>query len=104
MEIKRILDHEQARIVLAGRFDFHAHRDFRQCSDEVLANGAVKELDINFAHVDYLDSSALGMLLLLKDKAEARGKRIVLSGLQGTVKQVLDIANFSKLFTLRDQA
>ncbi|MGQ9861408.1 MAG: STAS domain-containing protein [Thiobacillaceae bacterium] len=102
MEIERYFDHEHARIILTGRFDFHAHRDFRQCSDEVLADQAVKELDINFGRVDYLDSSALGMLLLLREKAEARGKRIVLSGLQGTVKQVLDIANFGKLFTLRD--
>lgn len=102
MEIQRTLDHEQARIVLAGRFDFNVHRDFRQCSDEVLADDKVKEVDIDFARVDYLDSSALGMLLLLREKAEARGKRIVLSGLQGTVKQVLDIANFGKLFTLRD--
>lgn len=102
MEIQRNVDNERARITLAGRFDFHAHRDFRQCSDEVLADQAVKELDINFARVDYLDSSALGMLLLLREKAEGKGKRIVLSGLQGTVKQVLDIANFSKLFTLRD--
>ena len=102
MEIQRNIDNEHARITLAGRFDFHAHRDFRHCCDEVLADQAVNELDINFARVDYLDSSALGMLLLLREKAEGKGKRIVLSGLQGTVKQVLDIANFSKLFTLRD--
>ena len=50
--------------------------------------------------MDYLDSSALGMLL--REKAEGKGKRLVLSGLQGTVKQVLDIANFGMLFTLRD--
>ena len=102
MHIQRAVDKEHARITLAGRFDFHAHRDFRQCSDALLAEQAVQELDINFAGVDYLDSSALGMLLLLREKAEGKGKRLVLSGLQGTVKQVLDIANFGKLFTLRD--
>lgn len=102
MEIQRQIDQQYARIKLSGRFDFHAHRDFRQCCDEVLAEQAVKELDIDFTHVDYLDSSALGMLLLLREKAEGHGKRVVLSGLQGTVKQVLDVANFGKLFTLRD--
>lgn len=102
MEIRTAVDREYARISLAGRFDFHAHREFRQFSDSVLAEPAVKELDIDFARVDYLDSSALGMLLLLRDKAEGNGKRVVLSGLQGMVKQVLDIANFGKLFVLRD--
>lgn len=101
MQIRKYVDDGSARISLSGRFDFHAHRDFRQCSDEALADPAVKELDIDFAGVDYLDSSALGMLLLLREKAEGQGKRIVLTGLKGTVKQVLDIANFGKLFTLR---
>lgn len=102
MEIQRNVDNERARLALAGRFDFYAHCDFRHCTDELLADHAVKELDINFARVDYLDSSALGLLLLLREKANGQGKRIVLSGLQGTVKQILDIANFSKLFILRD--
>ena len=101
MHIQGAVDKERARITLAGRFDFHAHRNLRQCSDALLADQAVQELDINFAGVDYLDSSALGMLLL-REKAEGKGKRLVLSGLQGMVKQVLDIANFGKLFTLRD--
>ncbi len=101
MEITKSIEGHCAHIRLSGRFDFHSHREFRQCCDEALANPTVHELDIDFAQVDYLDSSALGMLLLLRDKAESHGKRVVLSGLKGMVKQVLDIANFGKLFTLR---
>ena len=41
------------------------------------------------------------MLLLLREKAEGAGKNVVLTGLQGTVKQVLEIANFGKLFSIR---
>ncbi len=104
MEIEQHVIYDRARLTLAGRFDFNAHRDFRQASESVLQAPAVKELDIDFSRVDYLDSSALGMLLLLREKAEGQGKRIVLSGVQGTVKQVLEIANFGKLFTLRDRS
>jgi anti-anti-sigma regulatory factor len=40
------------------------------------------------------------MLLLLREKAEANGKRVRLAGLAGSVKQVLEIANFGKLFSI----
>ena len=61
----------------------------------------MREITIHFGEVDYLDSSALGMLLLLREKAEGTGKSVILAGLHGTVKQVLDIANFGKLFSIR---
>lgn len=91
-----------ARLLLAGRFDFNSHREFRQVTERVLQDPALRELIIDFSRVDYIDSSALGMLLLLREKAEDKGKSIVLSGAQGMVRQVLSIANFGKLFTIRE--
>jgi anti-anti-sigma factor len=86
-------------IVMQGRFDFNAHREFREAVDR-----AVKEapgvIQIDLEGVDYLDSSALGMLLMLRDKAKNAGKEVVLAGARGSVKQVIEIANFGKLFTL----
>lgn len=92
---------DRATLKLSGRFDFHSHRDFRSAYEKLLETGAIREVIINFSEVDYLDSSALGMLLLLREKADGAGKNIVLTGLHGTVKQVLDIANFGKLFTIK---
>lgn len=86
-------------IVLQGRFDFNAHREFRESVDQ-----AVKEtpatICIDLAGVEYLDSSALGMLLMLRDKAKGVGKEVALANARGAVKQVIDIANFGKLFAL----
>lgn len=92
---------DRATLKLSGRFDFHSHRDFRAAYEKILESGAAREIIIDFADVDYLDSSALGMLLLLREKADGAGKAIVLASLRGTVKQVLDIANFGKLFTIK---
>lgn len=101
MQIASAVTDNKATLTLNGRFDFHSHRDFRAAYEKALEESAVREIEINFSTVDYLDSSALGMLLLLREKAEAQGKQVVLAGLKGTVKQVLDIANFGKLFTIR---
>ncbi|MCU0841714.1 MAG: STAS domain-containing protein [Thiobacillaceae bacterium] len=102
MQIRTEVNDGKGVLTLDGRFDFNSHRDFRAASDKLLEDAAVKEVEINFSRVEYLDSSALGMLLLLREKVDGAGKKVVLSGLKGTVKQVLDIANFSKLFAMRD--
>lgn len=92
---------QTGRLLLAGQFDFSAHREFRQACDEVLASTAVREVLVDFQQVDYLDSSALGMLLLLKEKAAASGKELALVNCRDTVRQVLEIACFGKIFTIR---
>jgi anti-anti-sigma factor len=91
---------QSATLMLEGRFDFNAHREFRGAYENLLADPQVRAIEVNFQKVDYLDSSALGMLLLLREKVESSGKSIALSGLQDTVKQVLEIANFQRLFTI----
>jgi anti-anti-sigma factor len=86
-------------IVLQGRFDFNSHREFRDALDQAIKEPAA-EIRVDLTAVDYLDSSALGMLLVLRDKGRESGKTVVLANARGTVKQVIDIANFGKLFTV----
>lgn len=89
-----------ATISLVGRFDFNTHRDFRAAYEPLVGDDAVRAVTVDFSGVDYLDSSALGMLLMLRDKMGGCGKDVVLAGVQGNVRQVLEIANFSKLFRI----
>ncbi len=90
----------RAVIRLQGRFDFNAHREFREASEQALREQNAREVRIDLADVEYLDSSALGMLLMVRDKAKAANKAVTLANCRGPVKQVLDIANFGKLFTI----
>lgn len=86
-------------IVLNGRFDYNAHREFREAVDQAVKEASGK-IQVDLAAVDYLDSSALGMLLMLRDKAKSANKEVQLANARGAVKQVIDIANFGKLFIL----
>ncbi len=90
----------EARIKLVGRFDFNSHREFRAAYESLMDNAEVRTLVVDLSGVDYLDSSALGMLLMVRDKASSANKAILLANAQSGVKQVLDIANFSKLFKM----
>jgi anti-anti-sigma factor len=100
MQTNIVSSNGRAVIRLRGRFDFNAHREFREAVDAVLGDSTSKELAVDLGEVDYLDSSALGMLLMLRDKANGVGKSISLINCHGAVKQVLDIANFGKLFSI----
>jgi len=93
-------DAGKAVVKLAGRFDFNTHREFRGAYEPLLADANVQAVVIDFSGVDYLDSSALGMLLMLRDRLGGAAKEVALTGVRGNVKQVLDIANFGKLFPI----
>jgi HptB-dependent secretion and biofilm anti anti-sigma factor len=101
MNINTSIQKHVAILRLSGRFEFSTHREFRDASKAALQNSAVKEIQIDLGKVEYLDSSALGMLLLCRENALEVGKSIILDHPTGAVRQVLDIANFHKLFTIR---
>lgn len=100
MQVNVVKESGRADLKLSGRFDFNAHREFRSAYEPVMADAEVKALNIDLAAVEYLDSSALGMLLMLRDKAGAANKTLALVNVRGAVKQVLEIANFGKLFKI----
>ncbi len=101
MQVNLQVKEGKAKLVLSGRFDFNSHREFRSGCDEAMNSPKINEIEIDLGGVDYLDSSALGMLLLLRERAVASNKKLALANCRGTVKQVLDVANFSQLFTIR---
>lgn len=89
-----------AAIAPKGRFDFNTHREFRTAFEEAVATPGVRIVHIDLKDVDYLDSSALGMLLLIKDKAANTGHTIAIVNSHGAVRQILEVANFGKLFSI----
>lgn len=100
MQIDVMKTEQGVTIGLDGRFDFGTHRDFRAAVEKAMQETTGNSLLIDLGRVDYLDSSALGMLLMLRDKVNAANKTVSLVNCRGNVRQVLDIANFGKLFSI----
>jgi anti-anti-sigma factor len=100
MDISIIKSNGIGTIRLKGRFDFNAHRSFRESYDPLLQDAAVNVITVDLAGVEYMDSSALGMLLMLRDRSNTLNKCTKLAGPNHTVMQILDIANFAKLFDI----
>lgn len=85
-------------IRIQGRFDFSSHQEFR---DSYENNDSVKEYLIDMKETTYLDSSALGMLLLLRDFAGGDHANVSISNCNSDVKKILTISNFEQLFVIQ---
>lgn len=101
MQVQVNINDNKATLAMSGRFDFNSHREFRAASEEALKAQGIGEIAIDMEKVEYLDSSALGMLLLMREKANVANRKLVLLNCKGIVQQVLEVANFSKLFTIQ---
>jgi anti-anti-sigma factor len=84
--IGKSMNENSATIHVSGRFSATNQNEFRARSSEVLKTHGSSEIRVDLSAVDYIDSSALGMLLVLRDKATANGGRVVLNGASGSVK------------------
>ena len=100
MDINVHLTEGTARVALTGRFDFNCHREFRSACDGALGHPDASNIEIDFRRVEYLDSSALGMLLQLRERAQAASRAVRLANCSGIVGDVLKVANFGKLFAM----
>ena len=85
-------------IQIQGRFDFSSHQEFR---DSYENDESIKEYLIDMRETTYLDSSALGMLLLLRDFAGGDHAAVSITNCNNDVKKILTISNFEQLFAIK---
>lgn len=97
MEVDVVSTEECAVIRLKGRFDRLARSDFLDAVERAMADAA-DEIRVDLGSVNYLDSTGLGLLLIVRDKANDVGKWVTLANPQGSVRNILEIARFDKLF------
>lgn len=92
-------DGQELKIAIDGRFDFSCHQDFRQAYQRDDADPKRYLIDLKGAV--YLDSSALGMLLLLRDYAGGDESNVKILNPSEDVKKILHISNFQRLFNIQ---
>ena len=87
-------------IAVEGRFDFGLHREFRNAYKSDDGTDAVRAYVIDLRNTEYMDSSALGMLLLLREFAGGDSADIRITNINQDIRQILEISNFNRLFTI----
>ncbi|MEJ2622269.1 MAG: STAS domain-containing protein [Candidatus Thiodiazotropha sp.] len=92
-------DEKTVTLKITGRFDFSTHQDFMQAY-KAYPKGE-KCFVVDLTETDYLDSSAMGMLLQLREHSAVVENNVVLKNGNEAVLEILQIANFGKLFTIQ---
>lgn len=92
-------DGRELVINIRGRFDFSCHQEFRKAYEDSSVKPQGYAVDMN--ETTYLDSSALGMLLLLRDHAGGDNAHIRIVNCNSDVRKILAISNFEQLFTIQ---
>lgn len=88
---------DSIHIHVFDRFDYGVHKEFR----EAYKNSSTdSEFIIDMTQATYMDSSALGMLLLLREHLNENGSNITITGCNEELKNILEISNFKNLFNI----
>ncbi|MBI5461669.1 MAG: STAS domain-containing protein [Gammaproteobacteria bacterium] len=85
-------------LTVQGRFDFKMHRMFRE-----MYEGAPPEIGryvIDLNKTVYMDSSALGMLLLLREHVGGEPQRVRIVNCNAEIRKILEVARFDMLFEI----
>ncbi|HEX9082324.1 MAG TPA: STAS domain-containing protein [Holophagaceae bacterium] len=96
-------DSQPGLLRMEGTFTFDAHGAFRDATLDLLATEQLPAITLDLSGVSYMDSAALGMLLLVRERAEAKGMKVVLSRPSPTLMGILKVVQFGKLFEIREQ-
>ena len=91
-------DGKGVRIIINGRFEFSQHEEFREAYAGVEPESTSFIIDLT--DTSYMDSAALGMLLVLRERAGGSNSDITLSGYNKSIRQILEISHFDDLFKL----
>lgn len=90
----------QLTIKVQGRFDFSALQLFRNAYEKV--DPKPNSFIVDLKESDYLDSSALGMLLALRDYAGGDSADVKIVNCNADVRKILVITKLDELFKIEE--
>lgn len=88
---------------LSGRLDSTTRAQFEPQATELASQDGVF-LVLDCANLDYVASAGLRVFLMAAKRVQQHGGRMVVSGLQPSVREVFEISGFLKILTVVDDA
>lgn len=84
-------------IFLPEKFDFQLHSEFRGLYETEKES---ENMVLDMKKTQYMDSSALGMMLQIKEFADSSNSKVSVKNANNNILQIMQIAHFDKLFTI----
>lgn len=90
---------ETLSLTLKGKLTFADYKHFQNMFQR-LEGGHSKKIDIHIGGLEFIDSSGIGMLLLLKEKCDQRNLGLNIHKPTGQVKKMFDAAQLDKMLSI----
>lgn len=91
---------EEVIVTLTGSLYVEEAAALREKLLEYIQAGR-RNFAIDLRSVDYIDSSGLGVLVAIQKRALQSGGKVVIKGLQGTVKELFEMTRLTKVFEIQ---
>lgn len=101
MEYSENQNGDQYDLSLSGKFTFADRKFFKDLFIKI-REGNIKHLTIGLSEIEFVDSAALGILLLARDEAEKLQINLVLKSPKDQVKKMFEISRFYELFQIEE--
>jgi len=85
-------------VKLVGDLDVYSEEDFKEFIEEKI--DANKDLVFDLKDLDYLDSTGLGMFMLIYNKQKENGKSVKIINAKENIKKLFKITDLSDLFDM----
>lgn len=95
MKITQETHNKKATLRLEGNFTYTQRKAFQEALKTV-STDQVEEVVIDLSQVAFLDSAALGLLMISHRQLEAERRKLSLAYPQPTVRQIIELANLHK--------
>jgi anti-anti-sigma factor len=97
IRVSKAENNKTITIAPVGRFTFEMAREFRSAYRD---EPPTMQYIIDLSETDYMDSAALGMLLLLLQHVEEKRERVRLIKCKPDITNLLEMAQFHKRFVV----
>ncbi|MBL0318625.1 MAG: STAS domain-containing protein [Alphaproteobacteria bacterium] len=99
MDYSKSMIGDTSEVFIKGKFTFADHQVFRSMFS-LLNQKDVRNLVFDFKETEFIDSAALGILLLLRDEAEKVSVGLTLRNPNGQIKKMFKVSRFYDLFQI----
>ncbi|MEK6801163.1 MAG: STAS domain-containing protein [Nitrospirota bacterium] len=95
MKITQEIHNKKATLRLEGNFTYTQRKAFQEVL-KTICTDHVEEVVIDLSQVVFLDSAALGLLMITHRQLGADKRKLSLAYPQPTVRQIIELANLHK--------
>ena len=101
MKITKEVNNRKVTLKLEGNFTYTQRKPFQEMLKAVSVEG-IEHIVIDLSQVAFLDSAALGLLMISHRQVQVEKRTLSLAYPQPTVRQIIELANLHKTIPLLD--